>query len=160
MKKQAIVIASIVLLATVGIVMYNSPAATGMTVVVYKNPGCVCCSNWADKMREAGFTVEVHESPIMSQIKAEHGVAPGLASCHTALVDGYVIEGHVPPADVTRLLAEKPAILGLAVPGMPVGSPGMEMGSPADYHAYDIVAFDGAGRTSVYRSVSGGINTR
>jgi len=97
--------------------------------------------------------VETHDVDDINAVKAEHGVTRQFASCHTALVDGYVIEGHVPAEDVVRLLAERPAVLGLAVPGMPAGSPGMEMPNPASHQDYDVVAFDGQGRSTVYRSV-------
>ncbi len=111
-------------------------------------------------MEEAGFTVEVRDTEDMNAVKQQQGVNASFASCHTAIIDGYVVEGHVPAADVTRMLAERPAILGLAVPGMPVGSPGMEQGSPENYDAYDVMTFDGTGATSVYHSVAAGSTTK
>ncbi|MBW7850752.1 MAG: DUF411 domain-containing protein [Rhodospirillales bacterium] len=116
-------------------------------VVVYKSPYCGCCAKWVDHMRANGFSVAVREVEDVAPVKAAHGVAPSLESCHTAVVDGYVVEGHVPAGDVKRLLAERPRVRGLAVPGMPSGSPGME-GPTKD--SYDVVAFDGVGRVSVF----------
>jgi hypothetical protein len=120
-------------------------------ITVYKSPTCGCCKNWVDHVKAAGFTVEVHDLDNLSDIKADAGVPANARSCHTAIVGGYALEGHVPAATIQRLLKEKPAIAGLAVPGMPVGSPGMEVpGHPAD--KYDIVAFKADGSTSVYET--------
>jgi len=111
-----------------------SPAwAEAPLVEMHKDPNCGCCTAWAEHMEEAGFEVRLHETRDMRAVKLEHGVTPGLASCHTAVVDGYVIEGHVPASDVRRLLDERPDLAGLAVPGMPHGSPGMETGRHDDY---------------------------
>jgi hypothetical protein len=101
-------------------------------VTVYKSPTCGCCSAWVEHLRTDGFSVEVVEQADLSPRKAELGVPPAMGSCHTAVVDGYVIEGHVPASDIRRLLNERPTARGLAVPGMPAGSPGMEMGSRRD----------------------------
>ena len=103
-----------------------STPADATTIQVYKTPTCGCCSKWIDHLRDAGFAVEATDLPDLSRLKAENGVARGLSSCHTALIEGYVLEGHVPASDIERLLAERPTITGLAVPGMPMGSPGME----------------------------------
>jgi hypothetical protein len=121
--------------------------AMAAKVTVYKSPTCGCCKKWVDHMRENGFTVETRDVQSVVPYKIKHGVSQELASCHTAIVDGYVIEGHVPASDVKRLLKEKPKITGLAVPGMPVGSPGME-GNRKD--AYNVISFDAAGNLSVY----------
>ncbi len=104
-------------------------------------------------MEDAGFEVESQNVQDMMAVKSEHGVDGRISSCHTALVGGYVIEGHVPAAQVKRLLAEKPDIAGLSVPGMPLGSPGMEMPNPDDHQDYDVIAFDRDGRTAVYHHV-------
>ena len=120
------------------------------TMVVYKSPTCGCCGAWVDHAREAGFEVEVRDMPNVMPIKQEHGVPGHLSSCHTTLVGGYVVEGHVPVEDVRRLLDERPQIAGIAVPGMPAGSPGMEMGSRKD--PYDVIAFTRDGAVSVYAS--------
>jgi hypothetical protein len=127
----------------------HAATADSMTVTVYKSPTCGCCKAWVDHMREAGFTVVAIDTNDVSGIKHQHGVTGDLGSCHTALVGGYVLEGHVPAADVKRLLAERPKVTGLAVPGMPMGSPGME-GMYSD--KYDVVAFDRSGGRSVFAS--------
>ncbi len=126
-----------------------APAATIMQV--YKSPTCGCCKAWVEKMKAAGFDVRVtdlDEDKLQAE-KAKHGVGSGLQSCHTAIVNGYVVEGHVPAADIQRLLKEKPAVIGIAAPGMPRGSPGMEVPGGAK-DAYDVVAFTRAGKTSVF----------
>lgn len=126
-------------------------AASAPVISVYKSPTCGCCKNWVDHVKAAGFTVEVHDVDNLSDIKADAGVPASTRSCHTAIVGGYAIEGHVPAATIQRLLKEKPALAGIAVPGMPVGSPGMEVaGQPAD--KYDVIAFKADGSTSVYES--------
>lgn len=118
-------------------------------VAVYKTPTCGCCSKWVDHMREAGFTVNATDLDDLNPIKQQFGVAPVNQSCHTAIVGGYVVEGHVPADVIRRMLTEKPDIAGIAVPGMPIGSPGMEVeGRPAD--RYDVIAFDKDGHRHVY----------
>ena len=109
-----------------GFLLINSSPAMAKEVVVYKNPSCGCCSKWADYMRAAGFSVEVYAVNNMGDIKEKYGTPWKMESCHTALIDGYVIEGHVPLREINRLLTERPKAMGLAVPGMPAGSPGME----------------------------------
>jgi hypothetical protein len=122
-------------------------AAAGIPMVVYKDPNCGCCSKWVGLMKSAGFEVSTRDTADMASIKARYKVPAALGSCHTALVGGYVIEGHVPADLITRLIKEKPKVLGLAVPGMPVGSPGMEGGTK---EAFDVVTFDAAGKTTVF----------
>lgn len=124
--------------------------AADPVVTMYKDPNCGCCSKWTEHMRANGFTVNEINSSDMATIKRQAGVPGTLGSCHTAKVGGYVIEGHVPAADVKRLLAEKPKVTGISAPGMPQGSPGMEGPYPAD--RYNVVTFDGQGRTSVFAS--------
>lgn len=115
-------------------------------VTVYKTPTCGCCTAWVEHMEAAGFRLDVRDTLDLAPVKLENGVPNGLGSCHTARVGDYVVEGHVPAEDVKRLLAEKPAgVRGIAVPGMPIGSPGMEVqGRPAD--PYDVVAFGDGGQ--------------
>jgi hypothetical protein len=103
--------------------------ASGNRLTVFKSPSCGCCQAWAEHMQRAGFSVEIEQVENLTPIKARLGVPQMLKSCHTATVNGYVIEGHVPAGDVTRLLREQPKAIGLAVPGMPIGSPGMEQGN-------------------------------
>jgi hypothetical protein len=117
-------------------------------VIVNKSPTCGCCSRWIDHLRANGFRVDAHDVSDMERVRREAGVPPRLGSCHTARIGSYVIEGHVPATEIRRLLREAPPVQGLAVPGMPIGSPGMEMG--ARRQAYEVLAFDEAGRTSVY----------
>ena len=116
--------------------------------VVYHDPTCGCCGKWMAHMREAGFVVRSETGSDMASVKQQFNVPTSLRSCHTAVVGGYVIEGHVPASDVKRLLAEKPDVAGIAVPGMPVGSPGMEYGETR--HAFDVVSFDKAGGTETF----------
>lgn len=127
------------------------PPADTLTVTVYKTPTCGCCRGWVDHLRAQGFRVETVDRDDLTMVKAANGVPGQLESCHTATVGGYVVEGHVPARDIRRLLAERPPVIGLAAPGMPVGSPGMEVpGSPAE--RYDVVSFDRSGATSVFAS--------
>lgn len=120
-------------------------------MVVYKSPTCGCCKAWVEHVQEAGFEVEVHDVPNVQPVKEEHGLPGHLASCHTALVGGYVVEGHVPADVIRRLLAERPDVAGIAVPGMPAGSPGMEVPS-GQKDAYDVIAFTRDGGVSVFES--------
>ena len=120
------------------------------TIKVYKSPTCGCCALWVDHMREAGFELEVEDTDDMIGVKVDAGLPLQLQSCHTALVDGYVFEGHIPAEVIARFLAEQPSASGLAVPGMPIGSPGMEFGDRVD--PYDVLQFDAAGNTSIYES--------
>ena len=121
------------------------------TVEVYKSPTCGCCAKWVTHLQQHGFTTRVTNVDDMTQVKSTNKVPGRLQSCHTATVDGYVLEGHVPASDVQRLLKERPAIRGLAVPGMPIGSPGMEVPNvKAD--AYKVMSFDGQGQVQVFSS--------
>jgi hypothetical protein len=119
------------------------------TVTVYKSPTCGCCSKWIEHMRSNGFEVKATDVEDMTSVKTANGVPPAAESCHTAVVGGYVLEGHVPADSVKRLLREKPKVTGLAVPGMPVGSPGMEMPSGQVQH-FDVVSFVKGGGTTVF----------
>jgi hypothetical protein len=116
------------------------------TVTVYYSPTCGCCKKWVDHLNANGFTTKSVEQEDLSQLKADLGVTAKVRSCHTAMVEGYVIEGHVPAADIARLLSEKPRIAGLAAPGMPAASPGMDSGKAP----YDVVTFDAKGNTTVW----------
>jgi hypothetical protein len=123
------------------------PARAATPVTVYKDPNCGCCGGWAAHLRKAGFAVTERPTDDLAGVKAKAGVPDALQSCHTAFVDGFVIEGHVPAEAVQRLLRERPAVAGLAVPGMPVGSPGMEGPNP---EPYDVIAFTKEGGRSVF----------
>jgi len=131
------------------LVIASQGFADTTNIQVYKTPTCGCCTKWVDHLREAGFTVDVTELSTLNAVKAINGVPANLASCHTAIVEGYVIEGHVPASDVERLLKERPTVAGLAVPGMPMGSPGMEHSDPARHQAYEVVSF-GAGGEKIF----------
>jgi hypothetical protein len=122
-------------------------AASSVSIKVYKTPTCGCCKAWVGHLEEAGFKVEVVDMPDLSAVKTKYGVKPELQACHTAVVGNYTIEGHVPADLIVKMLNEKPAIAGLAVPGMPSGSPGMEGGMK---ESYDVLSFDKTGHTSVY----------
>lgn len=125
-----------------------APAPKGPSMLVYKTPTCGCCKKWVEHVKAAGFEVTVKDLPDLSEVKAEVGVKPEHQSCHTALVNGYVIEGHVPADLVQKLLKEAPKdVAGLAAPGMPVGSPGME---GMFKEPYDVVAFKKNGSSAVY----------
>ena len=118
-------------------------------ITVYKDPSCGCCTKWVEHLRGAGYQPVVHDRTDMDALKDSLGVPAALRSCHTAVAGKYVIEGHVPAADMKRLLASAPkGVVGLAVPDMPAGSPGMEMGARRD--RYDVLAFTANGTTSVF----------
>lgn len=119
----------------------------GPAVIVHKSATCGCCTKWVDYMKSEGFQVTVHDMDDVEPIKDQHHVPGDLRSCHTALVGGYVIEGHVPADLIQQLIKEKSTLAGLAVPGMVAGSPGMEGGTK---QAYDVVSFDKNGKTGVY----------
>lgn len=119
-------------------------------VLVHKDPNCGCCTGWVRHLEAAGFAVRVEEVTDLEAIRKRLGVPEDLAACHTAEVGGYVIEGHVPAPAVRKLLEQRPSAVGLAVPGMPVGSPGMEGGVP---QKYDVVLFGAAGRRTFMRFV-------
>ena len=123
-------------------------SATPPTLTVYKTKTCGCCGKWVEHMRVNGFKTIVNDVPSTGVYRQKFGVPEKLQSCHTAVVNGYSIEGHVPAADILRLLKERPKAKGLAVPGMPAGSPGME-GSHQD--AYSVVKFDKGGDVSAYQ---------
>ena len=124
--------------------LQRSPAkAESSAILVHKDPNCSCCSGWVKHLKDAGFAVTVEEASDLQPVRKRLGVPADLAACHTAEVDGYVLEGHVPAVAVRRLLGERPTAIGLSVPGMPAGSPGMEGGTP---QRYDVVLFGKTGR--------------
>ena len=126
-----------------------NPAKT--RIVMHRNPNCGCCLKWAQRAREAGFDVVVDESQDVMAIKRKYGVPDSLVSCHTSVADGYAIEGHVPLKHVRKLLATKPKVRGIAVPGMPLGAPGMEVEGYAG-DAFQVFAFDAAGKFAPFRA--------
>ena len=139
--------AALVLIAGTAFAGLSTQDAGAVEVTVYKSPTCGCCNKWIAHLEANGFEVNAHDLADLTQIKLEHGVSQELTSCHTALVDGYVIEGHVTAEDIQRLLQERPDVLGLAVPGMVIGSPGME---GATSEPYNVLTFDRDGNTTVF----------
>ena len=129
--------------AAVALPAAQARAEAQPSVEVWKDPGCGCCNGWVEHLRMSGFSVAVNDEPDLASIKARDGVPADLASCHTARIEAYVLEGHVPAPAIRRLLKERPEGIGLAVPGMPIGSPGMEGGRP---QVYAVVLFGKAGR--------------
>jgi hypothetical protein len=123
-------------------------SGSAVPIQVFKTPTCGCCAKWVDHMKAAGFAPAVQDLPNLAVVKSNASVPANLQSCHTALVGGYVVEGHVPADTVKRLLKEKPRVAGIAVPGMPIGSPGMEQGDRRD--AYDVLTFTKDGRVTVF----------
>ena len=132
---------------TAVVFILNNQKLHAEEIIVYKSETCGCCNKWVDHLREHGFKVITHNREDMSSVKQSHGVDFKLRSCHTAVVNDYVVEGHVPADDIKRLLEERPKITGLAAPGMPAGSPGME-GRYKD--PYDVLAFTKGGGSTVY----------
>jgi hypothetical protein len=151
----AAVVSAVALIAGVSVAVVGSQSGKSVTagkasVAVFKSPTCGCCAKWNEHMTAAGYAVNSSDRNDMNAIKDEHRIPAALRSCHTALVAGYVVEGHVPADVVAKLLAEKPAgVVGIAVPGMPVGSPGME--SADGFKApYQVMAFTKDGQSRVY----------
>jgi hypothetical protein len=145
-----VVAGAVITLVSAGTSATTADRTTGakpVAIKVYKTPQCGCCKAWVKHLRDNGFKVETMDMPDLSLIKQKYGVKPALQACHTAVVNGYVVEGHVPADVILKLLKERPAVAGVAVPGMPMGSPGMEGPSK---QAYDIVSFDRAGHSRVY----------
>ena len=151
MTRKLLVAVTVLLTAGVSILVAQTKREAGPSVDVFKSATCGCCGKWVEHMRKAGFTVHVTdlEEAELQKIKTRYSVPTPARSCHTARVDGFTVEGHVPPAEVKRMLSQKPAVLGIAVPGMPLGSPGMES-SGVKPQPYDVVTFDKQGTTKVY----------
>ena len=136
-------------LGVLAIVIFPMIKSTqGPQVVIYKSPTCGCCKEWASYLQNNGFKVTQIDTNNMGSVKLNQGIPQPLASCHTALINGYVVEGHVPVEAIRRMLKEKPAIKGIAVPGMPAGSPGMEQGGRKD--PYNVLAIRHDGSASIY----------
>lgn len=148
---KTVAVVALVMTASAGIfaaVPGRQAEASPVAITVHKSPTCGCCEKWIHHLEENGFEVTTHDTEHVHHIKERQGVPPHLSSCHTAEVDGFTIEGHVPADVIRKLLAERPPVLGLAVRGMPVGSPGMEDGSRKE--PYAVLSFDEEGRTSVF----------
>lgn len=130
----------ILVFALLGFAQINVYAEEVTDIVVYRSPSCGCCSKWLAHLKENQFNVKDIVTDDVQAIKEKYGVSKEMASCHTAVVNGYVIEGHVPASDIKKLLTTKPKVVGISVPGMPSGTPGMEMGGRKD--PYQVVSFD------------------
>jgi len=146
MRTRLFIIAGLALAGTLAAAA--RPTAQGVSMTVYKTPTCGCCAKWVENMKAAGFKVQVQDMDDLTEIKQASGVPVRIRTCHTAVVGNYVVEGHVPADLVKKMLSEKPKMTGIAVPGMPVGSPGMESGN--EKTPYDVVLFDKTGKTTVY----------
>lgn len=151
MKRVKILLSAILLATSIS---GQAEQAVDKEITVYRSPTCGCCGKWIDHVKQNHFVVKDIVSDNMQAIKQKYGVPDNLASCHTAIVDGYVIEGHVPATDIQKLLETKPEVVGISAPGMPMGSPGMEMGGRAD--DFDVVSFDKAGHVEVFAEHKGG----
>jgi len=134
---------------TTGAAALSTSAPKQTKITVYKDPSCGCCKNWIAHLVKHGYTVDAKDTPAMTEVKRTLGVPEPLTACHTAVINGYLIEGHVPAADIAKLLQQKPKVAGLAVPGMPMGSPGMEGGQRQHYQ---VLSFDKNGKTKVFAS--------
>lgn len=147
MQRRTLLRAAVLL---AGVPALGFAKTTQPVIEVYKSATCGCCTQWIDHLRENGFKVNPHDVPNTATYRTKFGVPAAMGSCHTGTIGGYALEGHVPAADIKRLLKEKPKAAGLAVPGMPMGSPGMEVaGEAAD--AYDVLLFQASGKYTVYR---------
>jgi hypothetical protein len=140
------------ILLSVGLLAINIPvqAEKATAITVYRSPSCSCCGKWIAHLKQNNFIIKEIMSDDMDAIKKKHGVSDEMASCHTALVDGYVVEGHVPADDINALLKTKPDVVGISVPQMPSGTPGMEMGDKKD--PYNVISFDRANNYQVFKS--------
>ncbi|MBS3953709.1 MAG: DUF411 domain-containing protein [Methylomicrobium sp.] len=138
------------LIMPLSIIFQSAIAENTKEILVYRSPTCSCCGKWLEHMKQNNFEVKDIVTEDMDQIKAKLGVPKQLASCHTAVIDGYVVEGHVPAADIEKMLKDKPKIAGLSVPGMPMGTPGMEMGGRKD--PYQVISFDKDNNQQIYNS--------
>lgn len=151
MKIVKVLLAVVLLVANTGVRAESSDKP--IDIVVHRSPTCTCCGKWLAHLKENNFNVKDIVTDDVQAIKDKHGVTQELASCHTAIVDGYVIEGHVPANDIKTLLKTKPKVVGLAVPGMVNGSPGMEMGDTKD--PYKVVSFDHQQQVKEFSSYEG-----
>jgi hypothetical protein len=129
--------------------LFGSGPAKAGEIVVYKSPSCGCCGEWVKHLRQNGFEVSVNNIENVDPVRKQAGVPYDMASCHTALVDGYAVEGHVPAENIRKMLADRPNFKGLVVPGMPASAPGMDGSDPEPYTVY---SFDAAGKSEVYAS--------
>ncbi|MEQ1531853.1 MAG: DUF411 domain-containing protein [Methylococcales bacterium] len=149
MKVIKLLTLSLLLINTAAQAETVDPAKAG-EMTVYRSPSCSCCGRWLEHVQKNNFIIKDIVTDEVQAIKDKYGVSADMASCHTAVIGGYVIEGHVPAQDIVALLTNKPAVTGISVPGMPVGTPGMEMGAKKD--AYQVVSFDRSKHYQVFNS--------
>lgn len=142
------------LILNTGLRAESGTDAKPVDITVYRSPTCGCCGKWIEHLKQNNFNVKDVVTEDMEAIKDKYGVPKEMASCHTALVDGYVVEGHVPASDIYKLLTTKPKVVGLAVPGMVTGSPGMEMGGVKA--PYDVMSFDKERHFRIFNSYNKG----
>ena len=121
-------------------------------IVVYKNPHCGCCTKWVEYLQQNNYNVTIESTRDVLSIKARLGIPEQLAACHTAIIDGYIVEGHVTHRDITKLLLFRPEVKGIAVPGMPIGTPGMERGDSVE--SYNVMSFDDQGNIEIFKEHS------
>jgi hypothetical protein len=145
LHRRALLFTGLGLAATAG-----CARAEAREITVYKTPWCGCCKGWVAHMARAGYRVKTVEVQDLAPIRQQHGVPFTLSSCHTGIIDGYIVEGHVPPADVDRLLRERPKAIGITVPGMPLGSPGMEQPDGTRERFQTLLLVDREGRTRTF----------
>ena len=140
-----------VLALALGVVVAAQAQNASATMEVFKSPTCGCCSKWVEHIQQGGFTVKVSDvsDAALDALKQKHGIPRTAQSCHTGLIDGYVVEGHVPVSEVHRMLKERPAVTGIAVGGMPIGSPGMEVPGQRP-QTYNVITFDKEGAIKVF----------
>lgn len=148
-NKIAIIILPLIILAGLIYLRVNKEAKASEVITVYQTSTCGCCKKWVKHLENAGFRVETVMTEDLAPVKVANGITPDIASCHTAKVAGYVVEGHVPVRAIRKLLSTKPDIKGISVPGMPMGSPGME--GPR-VEKYDVVSFMESGKQEVFMS--------
>jgi hypothetical protein len=154
-RKSVYMLAALAVIAVAAGIIYKNRNASGLSdvkVIVYHDPKCSCCGKWINHMEKNGFEVENIPEPAMNRIKEKLGVPQNLLSCHTAIINDYIIEGHVAAEDIKRLLELQPQAHGLSVPGMPMGSPGMEY--EGRRQRYDVLIFDKTGESTVFNSYS------
>ncbi len=151
-KQIMLGLVTIALVLLLAVVSKQTVLADDLNIMVYRDPSCSCCEGWVENLTRHGFAPGNVSTSNMAAVKQQYHVPEALASCHTAVIDGYVIEGHVPVDDIKRLLAEKPNVLGIAVPGMPIGTPGMESGDKKD--PFTVFSFDAQGNKQVFNQYS------
>lgn len=153
MKRLKIFLAISLLAVNAVVSAENVESENPVEIVVYRSPTCGCCEKWLAHLQQNNFSIKDIVTPDVQAIKNKYGVPAEMASCHTAIVNGYVVEGHVPATDIKALLKNKPNIAGIAVPGMPIGTPGMEMGGKKE--PYKVMEFDKNGHSQIFNSYNG-----